>query len=96
MTLIFLESVINNIKKELKAIYPEIKVSNQEIHNVLTKGVVKREIIEGEESEEAKRKIAKSVKKKEKIKQESSTDTSTSVIQENTTNNSDTLISQGN
>lgn len=74
--ILYTESVINAIKKELKSIYPEIKVSNDEVVNVLTAGVVKREIIDGEESDEAKRKIARAVKKKEKVKIEKSSDTS--------------------
>ncbi|MDQ3046465.1 MAG: type I restriction enzyme HsdR N-terminal domain-containing protein [Bacteroidota bacterium] len=70
--ILYSEAVVGTIKKELKFIYPDIKVSNDEILNVLTAGVVKREIIEGEEADEAKKKIAKAVKKKEKIKTEKS------------------------
>ncbi|MCD6068977.1 MAG: type restriction enzyme terminus family protein [Bacteroidetes bacterium] len=62
------DSVISSIKKELKGIYPDIKVTNEEIHNVLMKEVIKREITEGEEAEEAKKKIIKALKKKEKAK----------------------------
>lgn len=68
--LLYSESVVNAIKKELKQIYPEIKVTNDEILKVLSQNVVKREINEGEESEEAKKKIQKSLKKKEKAKSE--------------------------
>jgi hypothetical protein len=66
--LLYTDSVLNAIKKELKSIYPDLKVSNDEIQKVLFNGVIKREINEGEESEEAKRKITKSLKKKEKQK----------------------------
>ncbi len=62
------ENVLTSIKKELKSLYPDIKVTNDEIKNVLISEVIKREILEGEESEEAKRKIAKANKKKEKAK----------------------------
>ena len=68
--LLYTESVLNVIRKELKHIYPDIKVSVDEIEKVLRGGVVKREINEGEESEEAKKKINKSIKKKEKSKLE--------------------------
>jgi predicted type IV restriction endonuclease len=64
------ESVLNCLKKELKVIYPDIKVSIDEILKVVTNEVLKREILEGEEAEDAKRKIAKSFKKKEKAKVE--------------------------
>ena len=61
--LLYTESVLSTIKKELKSIYPELKVTNEEIERVLFNGVIKREINEGDESEEAKKKIAKSIKK---------------------------------
>ncbi|MES2567262.1 MAG: type I restriction enzyme HsdR N-terminal domain-containing protein [Bacteroidota bacterium] len=62
------ESVLNTIKKELKQIYPDIKVTNDEIRTVLVSDVIKREILEGESSDEAKKKIAKANKRKEKLK----------------------------
>jgi hypothetical protein len=64
------ESVLNTLKKELKLIYPDIKVTNDEIRTVLISDVIKREILEGESSEEAKKKIAKANKRKEKLKVE--------------------------
>jgi predicted type IV restriction endonuclease len=60
------DSIVNSIKKELRQIYPDIKVDHEEIKNVLLKEVVKREILEGEESEDVKKKIAKAYRKKEK------------------------------
>jgi predicted type IV restriction endonuclease len=68
--LIYSDTIINSLRKELKIIYPDIKVHGDEIKNVLLKEVLKREILEGEESEEAKKKINRSYKKKEKANQE--------------------------
>lgn len=62
------DAILNAIRKELRQIYPEIKVTTDEIKNVLTHEVIKREIFEGEEAEEAKKKIAKAYKKKERAK----------------------------
>lgn len=73
------EPVLNTIRKELKNIYPEIKVSLDDIKNVLSKDVIKREILEGEEAEESKKKIAKAFKKKDKLKVEKSNSVSSSV-----------------
>jgi hypothetical protein len=70
--LLYTESVLNSIKKELKGIYPDLKVTNEEIVKVLQAGVIKREITEGEESDEAKKKILKTAKKKEKVKADAS------------------------
>jgi len=64
------DNILNAIKKELKSLYPDIKVTNDEIKTVLVKEVIKRELLEGEESEEAKRKITKANRKKEKVKVE--------------------------
>lgn len=68
--LLYSDTVLAAIRKELKLIFPEIKATNEEIQKVLLNGVVKREINEGEEAEEAKKKILKSLKKKEKAKAE--------------------------
>jgi hypothetical protein len=70
--LLYTESVLSTIKKELKSIYPDMKVTSEEIEKVLYNGVIKREIKEGEESDEAKKKIAKSLRKKDKLKIEKS------------------------
>jgi predicted type IV restriction endonuclease len=64
------DNVLATIKKELKAVYPDIKVTNEEISAVLLKDVIKREILEGEESDEAKKKINKAFRKKERSKME--------------------------
>lgn len=68
------ENVLNVLKKELKNLYPDIKVTTDEIKNVLVSEVIKREILEGEESEEAKKKIAKAHRKKEKAKSDKKID----------------------
>lgn len=73
------EPVLNAIRKELRNIYPDIKVSLDDIKNVLLKDVIKREILEGEEAEESKKKIAKAFKKKDKLKLEKSNGNNTSL-----------------
>jgi len=72
--------VLNAVRKELKTIFPDIKVSTDEIKNVLLNEVLKREILEGEEAEEAKRKIAKAAKRKEKAKNEKSIDIESVIV----------------
>jgi hypothetical protein len=70
--LLTMDSVINAIKKELKTVYPEIKVNNEEISTVLLRDVIKRELLEGEESDETKKKIQRAMKKKERVKADKS------------------------
>ena len=47
--LFFEGSVVNTIRKELKLIYPEIKVTEDEIRDILTTDILKRDIFESEE-----------------------------------------------
>jgi predicted type IV restriction endonuclease len=61
-------NIINVIKKELRQIYPDVKVQSEEIENVLLHEVIKRELLEGEDSDNAKKKILKVIKKLEKEK----------------------------
>lgn len=68
--LLFEDSVINALKKELKEVYPDLKVTNEELYKVVHNEVVKREIIEGEEAVAAQKAIAKANKRVEKLKAE--------------------------
>jgi predicted type IV restriction endonuclease len=56
------EPVIDSIRKILKKVSPEIKVSNEDIVELLENEVLKREVIDGEKVEEAKKKINKAFK----------------------------------
>jgi hypothetical protein len=60
--LIVSEPIIDAIRKIMKKLYPEVKVSNEEIYTLIETEVLKREVIEGEKAEEAKKKIIKSFK----------------------------------
>ncbi len=54
--------MIDSIKKTLKKISPDAKISNDEIKVVLLNEVLKREVLEGEKVDEAKRKILRALK----------------------------------
>lgn len=60
--LIISEQVTDVLRKLLKKISSEIKVSNEEILELLKSEVLKREVIEGEKVEEAKKRITKAFK----------------------------------
>lgn len=64
--LIISEPVIDSIRKTMKKLYPEVKVSNDEIICFIENEVLKREVIEGEKAEDAKKKINKAFKLLEK------------------------------
>lgn len=60
--LIVSEPVIDSIRKIMKRLYPEVKVTNQEISELIENEVLKREVIEGEKADEAKKKVNKAFK----------------------------------
>ncbi|HOB81536.1 MAG TPA: hypothetical protein PLJ33_02055 [Peptococcaceae bacterium] len=60
--IILSDTVINSIKKTLKKVLPDAKITDDEISAVLFNEVLKREVLEGEKAKEAKRKINKALK----------------------------------
>lgn len=70
--LILSEDILNAIRKELRQIYPDIKVQIEEIKDTLEKDVLKRDVVEGEEAEKARKKIVRADRRqqKEKVKVE--------------------------
>ena len=65
--LICTDNIVNAIKKELHKIFPDIKVQSEEIGNVLIHEVLKRELLEGEDSDNAKKKINKVLNKQKRL-----------------------------
>jgi hypothetical protein len=64
--IILTEPVIEAIRKTLKKISPDIKPTYEDIENLLKMEVLKREILEGEKMEEAKKRVTKAFKALEK------------------------------
>jgi len=54
--------ILDAIRKHVKKITPNAKLEIDDIKEVLSNEVVKREIYEGEKAEDAKKKIAKALK----------------------------------
>jgi hypothetical protein len=57
--LILSDPVVKTVRRELKRLSPDIKVSVDQIRSVLEHEVLKREVVEGEKAEEAKKKVSK-------------------------------------
>jgi len=57
------EPVLAVIRRELRRLSPDVKIEIDEIQAVLTNEVIKREVLEDEKAESAKRKIARSASK---------------------------------
>jgi predicted type IV restriction endonuclease len=82
------DNIMNSIKKELRQIFPDIKVQSEEIRNVLLHEVIKRELLEGEDSDNAKKKINKVINKQKRHianKQESTASGDSSIAESNIT-----------
>lgn len=60
---ILTDSGIDSIRKCVRKLYPELKATNEEIHSLVYNEIFKREIVESELAEEAKKAVAKQEKK---------------------------------
>lgn len=71
--IILSDSVLESIRRELRRITPEVKVPIEDLRNVLIQEVLKREVIEGEKADIAKKKVQKVARKLLRTKKENST-----------------------
>ncbi len=55
--------VLDVIRRELKRVSPDVKIDIEEIRTVLSTEVIKREVMEGEKADEARKKISKAANK---------------------------------
>lgn len=60
------ESIISALRRELRKLFPEIKIDQQQIADILNNEVLKREVIEGEKAKEAQQKIKRIINKQSK------------------------------
>ena len=60
---ILTDSGIDSIRKCVRKLYPELKATNEEIYSLVYNEIFKREVIESELAEEAKKAVAKQEKK---------------------------------
>lgn len=58
-TILLSDGIISTVKRELRKLSPDIKVTDEQVFNVIQQEVLKREVIEGEKVEEAKRVISR-------------------------------------
>jgi hypothetical protein len=61
--LILSEPVLNIVRRELKRVSPDVKIEIDQIKDVLEKEVLKREVIDGEKADAARKKINKALNK---------------------------------
>ena len=56
------DTVIDVVRRELRRVSPDVRIDSAQIRDVLTNEVIKREVLEGEKAEEARKKIAKAAR----------------------------------
>lgn len=61
--MILTDPVLDVVRRELRRVSPDVRIDTDQIRAVLTNEVIKREVMEGEKADEAKKKIAKAVAK---------------------------------
>lgn len=63
------EPVVSVIRKELRKLFPDMKIDHDQIVNLLSKDVIKREVFEGDKLKEAQVRIKKAANKVAKQKE---------------------------
>jgi hypothetical protein len=82
--LILSKPVIELIRRELRRTTPDVTIELEEIEAVLSSEVLKREVLEGEKAEEARKKIARAAGKPLRKVTKDSTDESNATAGDNT------------
>lgn len=67
--LILSDDILNSIRKELRQIFPDIKVQVGEIRETLERDVLKRDVVEGEDADKARKKILRADRRLQKGKE---------------------------
>jgi hypothetical protein len=62
------EPILASLRRELRRISPDVKIEIEDISTVLTNEVIKREVIEGDKHEQAKRLVSRSANKPLRVK----------------------------
>lgn len=57
------DTVLEVIRRELRRVSPDVRIDIEQIRDVLSNEVLKREVLEGDKAEEAKKKIARAASK---------------------------------
>jgi len=61
------DAVVDAMRRELKRVCPNVKIQNEQIQKVLSEGVLKREVVEGEKADEARKKVTRSANRKARL-----------------------------
>ena len=62
-SIIMSETVVDVIRREIRRLSPDAKISEEDLRNMLTNEVLKREVLEGEKAQQAQKIVSKAEKK---------------------------------
>jgi len=62
------EPILSALRKHIRVACPDVRVTTDEIKAVLLAEVLKREVVEGDKADEARKKMTRSAKRAEKAK----------------------------
>lgn len=68
--MILSESVLDVLRRELRRLCPDVRISNEQIQNVIFNEVLKREVVEGDKAEDARKKVARAASRTLRTRQE--------------------------
>jgi predicted type IV restriction endonuclease len=68
--LLYNEDVITVVRRNMKRLYADVKITDQEIADIMANDIIKREIIDSEESKKARKDIDKILKKLDRAKEQ--------------------------
>lgn len=94
--IILSDSVLDSIRRELRRITPDVKVPVEDLRNALVQDVLKREVIEGEKADIAKKKVQKAARKLLRAKKENITEETSSEPSESSQPVSDEITTDEN
>jgi 2-hydroxy-3-keto-5-methylthiopentenyl-1-phosphate phosphatase len=57
------DSIVDVIRRELRRVSPDVKIESDQIREVLVNEVIKREVLDGEQAETARKKVARAANK---------------------------------
>ena len=64
--LLLSDSVLDVIRRELRKASPNVRIDNDQIEDVLLSEILKRDVVEGEKADDARRKISRAVSRAER------------------------------
>jgi len=73
------DPILDVMRRELRRMSPDVKISNEQIQEVILQEVLKREVVEGEKADEARKKVSRAVSRQLRAKTEKTTDGSVGI-----------------